>query len=295
MMHNNADKILSIIDYIEEHLTEKIDLDQIANVVHYSKYHLHRMFTNIVGFTVHNYIQRRKLTEAAKLLVFSNHPIIDIALFSGYKSQRSFTTAFKMLYKKSPNAFRECGEFYPLQLKFVLQNFETTLFPARMMDIKIISHDEIYLVGYMTDTKKGFGKIDECWTKLHKIKNSISNKINGNFLIGINDYSDDFSYESERPRPVHYAAAEISSFNNIPKDMVTKIIPINKYVVFTYRGKIQDHIYPIMKYIYKVWFSQSTSQLNDYTRYDLVRYGEIADYNGLSIIEVWIPILSSNS
>jgi AraC-like DNA-binding protein len=58
------------IEYIETHLTEKIDLDIVANAVHYSKHHLHRMFTNTIGLTLHDYIQRRKLTEAAKLLVF---------------------------------------------------------------------------------------------------------------------------------------------------------------------------------------------------------------------------------
>ncbi|WP_227823257.1 helix-turn-helix domain-containing protein [Clostridioides sp. ZZV14-6345] len=56
----------SIIFLIEENLTENLNLDKIANIANYSKYHLHRMFTNIVGFTIHQYIQRRRLTEAAR-------------------------------------------------------------------------------------------------------------------------------------------------------------------------------------------------------------------------------------
>ena len=42
----------------------------ISGAVHYSKYHLHRVFSDTVGLTIHDYIQRRQLTEAAKLLVF---------------------------------------------------------------------------------------------------------------------------------------------------------------------------------------------------------------------------------
>ena len=61
----------TVIDYIETHLAGKIDLEQIAEAVSYSKYHLHRMFTATLGMTVHDYVQRRQLTEAAKLLVFS--------------------------------------------------------------------------------------------------------------------------------------------------------------------------------------------------------------------------------
>ncbi len=91
--------VITAIDYIEEHLSEKLDLDVVANAVHYSKYHLHRTFTTSVGLTMHDYIKRRKLTEAAKLLVFSKKPIIEIALIAGYESQQAFTSIFKAMYK----------------------------------------------------------------------------------------------------------------------------------------------------------------------------------------------------
>lgn len=272
-------------------MTEKIGLDDFAQMMHYSKYHLHRMFTNIVGFTIHKYIQRRRLTEAAKLLVFTDRNIIDIALIAGYESQQAFTTAFKLLYKKSPRIFRECKEYYPLQLKFALDDLQTSLYATRIMDIRIQEYGQIYLIGYYTNTKNGFTSIDKCWTRLHKEKEKIHNRVNFDYLIGIHDYSEDFSYDMDRPRPIHYATAEVKNFTDLPKNMVAKIIPPNKYVIFTYLGKIQDHIYPIMNYIYRIWFAQSTSQLNDSAKYDLVRYGEKIDETGMSKIEVWIPIL----
>jgi len=119
-MPKNIKNVITIINYIESHLHEKLDLETVAGAVHYSKYHLHRMFTDAVGLTIHNYIQRRKLTEAAKLLVFSDRPILEIALIAGYESQQSFTDIFKAMYKKSPNQYREEEKFYPLQLKYVL-------------------------------------------------------------------------------------------------------------------------------------------------------------------------------
>lgn len=78
-MENHILNIETVIDYIESHLDEKLDLEKVSEAVHYSKYHLHRMFTNTVGMTIHDYVQRRQLTEAAKLLVFSSKPIIEIA------------------------------------------------------------------------------------------------------------------------------------------------------------------------------------------------------------------------
>jgi len=108
------------VEYIEENLSGRLGLDAVAEAVHYSKYHLHRMFTETVGMTMHDYIGRRQLTEAAKLLVFSERPVIDIALLCGYESQQAFSLAFKSMYKIPPAEYRERKLFYPLQLRFSL-------------------------------------------------------------------------------------------------------------------------------------------------------------------------------
>ena len=113
-MAGNIKNVIAAIDYIENHLHEKLDLETVAGAVHYSKYYLHRMFTDTVGLTIHDYVQRRRLTEAAKLLAFSDRPILEIALLAGYESQQSFTDIFKAMYKKSPNRYRGEEEFYPL-------------------------------------------------------------------------------------------------------------------------------------------------------------------------------------
>ena len=109
------------IRYIEDHLNGKLDLEAVAAALHYSKFYLHRCFTKTVGLTVHEYIQRRQLTQAAKRLVFSQKPILEIALQSGYESQQAFSTRFKELYKTTPAGFRAAEVFYPLQLEIHLQ------------------------------------------------------------------------------------------------------------------------------------------------------------------------------
>ena len=120
-MQGQAVNIVSLaIRYIEDNLDSKLDLETVATALHYSTYHLHRIFTKIVGLTIHEYVQRRQLTEAAKLLVFSKRPIIEIALISGYESQQAFTSIFKAMYKMTPADFRIAEEFYPLQLEIHL-------------------------------------------------------------------------------------------------------------------------------------------------------------------------------
>lgn len=95
---------------------KKLNLDTIAEAIHYSKFHLHRMFTQTVGITIHDYIRRRQLTEAARQLVFSEKSIMEIALSSGYESQQAFTDIFKSMYKQTPMEYKKNHRFYPLQL-----------------------------------------------------------------------------------------------------------------------------------------------------------------------------------
>lgn len=145
MPKNSLKCIVSAIDYIEAHLIEKIDLDIVANAAHYSKHHLHRMFTNAVGLTIHDYVQRRKLTEAAKLLVFSDKPIFDIALIAGYESQQAFTNIFTAMYKQPPNKYRENEKFYPLQLRFEFEGSYRMLNSEEnpQWDVTYASEDDI--------------------------------------------------------------------------------------------------------------------------------------------------------
>lgn len=120
MKNRDIENVSAVIDYIEAHLDSRLDLDTIARAANYSRYHLHRMFTSTTGITPHDYILRRRLTRAARLLRFSEEPILDIALLSGYESRQSFISSFREMYKMTPARFRKNGEFYPLLMKFTL-------------------------------------------------------------------------------------------------------------------------------------------------------------------------------
>ncbi|WP_172635102.1 helix-turn-helix transcriptional regulator [Sphaerochaeta pleomorpha] len=109
-------------------MDEKMNLESIAKEVSYSKFHIHRVFSETVGMPLFTYLKRRQLTEAASMLTQSEIPILDIALMIGYESQQAFSTMFKALYKKTPNTFRQDQQFYPLQLPYSLHAFSKNTF-----------------------------------------------------------------------------------------------------------------------------------------------------------------------
>ena len=187
-MENLIMNIETVIDYIESHLDEKLDLEKVSEAVHYSKYHLHRMFTNTVGMTIHDYVRRRQLTEAAKLLVFSSKSIIEVAFLCGYESQQAFSSAFKTMYKVPPAQYRDKGTFYPLQLRFVLhQNTSSKAFS--MEDIRIAETGDIPAwMELMRLVIDGYPVMDES-DYLNEISKALSKTISESPDCGIVDES----------------------------------------------------------------------------------------------------------
>lgn len=115
-MENNS-VAKKVTAYIEEHLEEDLSLEHIADALNYSKFYIARAFSKETGCTVYKYIQGRRLTLAAKKLVETKKPIIEIACEAHYTSQQAFTLAFSQLYLCTPQTYRKNGNFYPVQPK----------------------------------------------------------------------------------------------------------------------------------------------------------------------------------
>ena len=105
-------KILDSLDYIEKNLSENISLEDLAKRACMSKFYYHRLFHKSVGETVSRYISRKRMESAARELMETDRPIIDIALKYQYGSQESFSWVFKKPYALTTGNYRKvfaCG------------------------------------------------------------------------------------------------------------------------------------------------------------------------------------------
>ena len=89
----------SAITYMEEHLLEEINYENVAKHVHTSSYEFHRAFSFLTGITANAYIRNRRLSLAGQEIVNSDVRITDVALKYGYDTPESFTKAFQMAGK----------------------------------------------------------------------------------------------------------------------------------------------------------------------------------------------------
>ncbi len=144
------------VDYIEDHLMEVIDYDKVAAQSFSSSYHFQRVFSLLCGFTVGEYIRRRRLSLAGSELASSGAKVIDVALKYGYESPDSFAKAFQKFHGVLPSQARKNGNrlksFSRLVLKFSLEG-------GRAMNYRIEEKAEMILTGYKTHfTGAPYGK-----------------------------------------------------------------------------------------------------------------------------------------
>jgi len=101
--------ILHSLEVIENQISEKLTVEHIANSVHFSKFHYQRLFREMVGGSVMEYVTRRKLTLAGKELLETSTAVVDIAIKFGYDSREGFARSFKAYMGVTPGEYRKYG------------------------------------------------------------------------------------------------------------------------------------------------------------------------------------------
>ncbi len=101
----SSDQVVdAVLHYINEHYSESLTLDQLAEQFFISKYHLLRKFDAQVGTTVHRYILQKRLLNAKQLLA-GGVPPNEVCQYCGFGDYANFYRAFKAEYNQTPRQY----------------------------------------------------------------------------------------------------------------------------------------------------------------------------------------------
>jgi AraC family transcriptional regulator len=100
------ERIIRTLVYIQQNLDADLDLEQLAAIANFSRFHFHRVFHGLVGESLQQHIRRLRLERAAKQLKVGSEPVIQIALQAGFETHEAFTRAFKAMFETSPSDYR---------------------------------------------------------------------------------------------------------------------------------------------------------------------------------------------
>ena len=95
-----------VTQYMREHLSEEIGLDELAALVNLSRFHFCTAFRKATGQTPHNWLMILRIEEARRLLETPALAVTDVALAVGYQTPSSFAAAFRKLVGTTPSAYR---------------------------------------------------------------------------------------------------------------------------------------------------------------------------------------------
>lgn len=100
-------ELMEVVLYVEQNLDQKISLQELADHVKISPFHFHKIFTEYMGTTPNKFVTDKKIEHAKELLIFTDHPIQNIASACGYDNIQYFSNNFKKNLDLSPSQFRK--------------------------------------------------------------------------------------------------------------------------------------------------------------------------------------------
>lgn len=161
------ERLNEAIGYIEEHLTQGIDYEQLGRIACCSSYHFQRMFTYMAGVPLSEYIRRRKMSLAAVDLQGKDMKIIDVAGKYGYSSPTAFNRAFQSVHGIAPSAVRNEG--VPVK-SFPAITFKITVKGVEEMNYRIEKKEAFRIVGVSVplyqEIEKNFTVIPPKWQEI---------------------------------------------------------------------------------------------------------------------------------
>ncbi|MGP4039397.1 response regulator transcription factor [Gracilibacillus sp. D59] len=98
------------MDYIDQHYDEELTLKEVAIQVHLNASYLSALFKEELQVTFSEYVTRKRIQEAKKLLLSTDLTIAEIAEKSGYQTSKYFIKLFKQYENTTPNGFRKQNE-----------------------------------------------------------------------------------------------------------------------------------------------------------------------------------------
>ncbi|QQR38746.1 AraC family transcriptional regulator [Devosia rhizoryzae] len=111
-LDNYHARLLRVLDYIDAHLDQDLDLDVLSRVAAISKFHFHRQFAATFEVSVHRYVQLTRMKRATHALAWNEaQSVTDIAMDAGYEAPDAFARAFRQRLTQSPSSFRKSPDW----------------------------------------------------------------------------------------------------------------------------------------------------------------------------------------
>lgn len=295
--------------FIEEHLSEEILTEELANTVGLSPFYFQRLFKRLVKKPVQEYVKLRRLARVIENLGDAKERILDIALDYGFSSHANFTRAFKETYGITPEEYRKdlpmlnTFDKPEVSMNYVLIDEAVPLMVGDMVleiQRKALTEPEVYL-GLETEVRimdqvpvgesTGIDKPGQLWRRYHTAKAAIEASLNDDWEMGMSHTAD-----PERGFFTYFVGGLAQ---NVPDQMtegfIKKELPAGEYIVCSIEAEsFEDMVITALnqanQYLFGTWLPHHNLATEPFSAEKYYRTVENMTY-----MEIWVKPLPQES
>lgn len=293
------EQIQLTLEYLEEHLDEKVDIEALAKMASLSPFYYQRLFRRLVKKPVAEYAKLRRMARAVDALRESDKRILDIALELGFTSHEHFTRVFKETFGITPESYRShpqalnrmtkpelllhytmIDEGVPLVTEGIVLEINRAQVAEPIPFVGLRYKAPVTLMqGFGTES--GADPLDDLWQRFHAEKTAV---------FGLPEERDELGVAYPCPEEgFFYYFAGARRENEAPCDAgVTWTLPAGEYVVCafeaeTFEALVMDALYKAEQYLYGTWLPRRKLETEPFCAVRYATHGA-----GTTRMEVWL-------
>lgn len=288
-----AARMLKVLNHIQNHLDEALDLEQLAGLAHFSVSHFHRVFKGMIGETIMDHVRRIRLERAYIELARTQSPVTGVAFDAGYEALEAFSRAFRKTFGLSPTECRAQGwtQRFPEAPSGVhygageIVEFILNETGAAVMNVRIETLAEIRIAS-VRQTGPYMESADRAWKLLCGWAGPKGLMTPRTLIIGISH--DDPQVTA--PEELRYdAAISLEADVEVTPPVVLGSLPGGEYAIFTHQGPYAG-LEDTYKTIMGQWVPSSNREFRDTPWFEVYRNDPASTPPAQLITEIHIPL-----
>lgn len=278
----------ALVDLVEEHHDQPLDVAAFAREHGTTEYHLRRMFSALAGVPLSEYVRRRRMTLAAADLVRGEPSLLDVAVRYGYGSVEAFTRAFRSVHGTGPADVRRAGG--PLVTQPMLR-FRLSVEGSTPMDVTITDRPAFVLVGHAAQVPlqhRGVNqRIQDHIASIAPEEHARLKALSDTDPAGILAVTAGTEPDAPEGSPLTYLhGVAVRHGSQIPPDLDTIPVDAGTWAVFHSSGPFPDAMQQTWAATATDWFPSNPWRLRPGP--SIVRYLELTETS--ATCEIWMPI-----
>ncbi|MBG0563957.1 AraC family transcriptional regulator [Actinoplanes aureus] len=279
-----------LVDSVEQHLTEELDVTALARRLGTTEYHLRRMFSSLAGMPLSEYVRRRRMTVAAADVVRGNDDLLGIAVRYGYGSTEAFGRAFRAVHGAGPGEVRRDGG--PLRSQPQIR-FRLTVEGSIPMDTRIAERPAFRLAGHATRVPliyRGVNPhIQQFIAGLPLEEHQRLKGLSDTEPAGLLQVTDDLEPDSAEGSELTYLhGVAVSRDTPVPDDLDAIELPAGRWAVFRTSGPYPETLQNAWAATATEWFPSNPWRLRPGPSIVAI-LDRAADFS-TATCELWMPV-----